>query len=89
MAEQVIDQGRIWWPPGLPAQNSIRVIFNEAQAERPRAMTIEDYETHAPMDAEVSFEQQGTGRWARWTAATLHFKKPEHRGRSFRWTLVK
>jgi hypothetical protein len=43
MAEQVIDQGRVWWPKGLPGQETVQVYFNLAQAERPVGLKIEDY----------------------------------------------
>ncbi|MGH7932282.1 MAG: hypothetical protein ACREQN_03835 [Candidatus Binataceae bacterium] len=88
-AEQVIDQGRVWWPPGLPAQETVRVVFNRAQAERPSALKLEDYETRAPFEVEFQFEQQGTGKWVRWTGAEVKFKKPGQRGRPFRWSLLK
>jgi hypothetical protein len=89
LAEQVIDQGRFWWPSGLPGQETVRVFFNEAQAARPAGLKVESYETHEPFDVEVRFEQQGTGKWARWTAVAVKFKKPAERGQSFRWSLVK
>jgi hypothetical protein len=88
-AEKVIDQGRVWWPPGLPGQESVKVLFNQALSARPAGLTVEDYETHAPFDVEVVLEQQGTGKWARWTGATVKFKKVEQRGKPFRWTALK
>lgn len=89
LAEQVIDQGRLWWPSGLPGQETAQIFFNLAQTERPGALKLEDYDSREPFDVDVEFEQQGTGKWARWTAATIRFKKPEQRGRSFRWTLTR
>jgi hypothetical protein len=88
MAEQVIDQGRLWWPPGLPGQESVRVFFNRAQSDRPAELRVEDYDSRQPLEVEVKFEQQGTGKWMYWTSATVTFKKADERGRSFRWSLL-
>ena len=89
MAEQVIDQGRIWWPLGLPGQETVRVFFNPAQTENPAALKVEDYESREPFGVEVEFDQQGTGKWARFTGATVKFRNPDQRGKAFRWTLLK
>lgn len=89
MAEQVIDQGRTWWPPGLPGQETVHVFFNLAQAERPAALKVEDYESHEPFEVEVELERQGTGKWARFTGAAVKFKNAAQRGKAFRWTLLK
>jgi hypothetical protein len=89
VAEQVIDQGRVWWPKGLPGQESVQVYFNLAQAECPAGLKVEDYETQEPFEVEVQFIQQGTGKWARYTGATLKFHKSEQRARPFRWTLLR
>lgn len=67
----------------------MRVFFNSAQVERPAGLTVEDYDARELFEVEVQFEQQGTGKWARWTAAIVKFRKPEQRGKAFRWTLVK
>ena len=86
MAEAVADQGTVWWPAGLPAQEKVRVVFNVALSERPGRITYEDHETRTPMDIEVvAIEQSGTRAWTRYTAATIRFLKPEQQGRSFRW----
>lgn len=84
-----MDQGRVYWPAGIPPLGTVRVVFNQAQSEKPSALRLEDYDTREPFDVSVEFELQGTGKWARFTAATVTFKQPEHRGRSFRWFLVK
>jgi len=86
VAEAVVDQGTVWWPAGLSAQEKVRVVFNIALQARPVRMACEDYETRTPMDIEVvGIEQSGTREWTRYTAATVRFLKPEQRGRSFRW----
>lgn len=87
-AGQEIDSGRVWWPAGLAGDETVRVVFNLALESRPSAMRLEDYETRAPLDTEVvEFVRQGSGKWARWTAAMVRFKALEQRGRSFRWRL--
>ena len=88
MADKVIDQGRFWWPAGLPGEETVRVLFNLAQAEAPAALTVENYETREPYEVEASFVRQGVGKWARWTGADVKFKRPEQRGKPFRWTLT-
>lgn len=86
MAAAVADQGTVWWPAGLLAQEKVQVVFNLALSERPQRMTCEDFETRAPIDVEVvAIEQSGTREWVRYTAATVRFPNPEQRGRSFRW----
>jgi hypothetical protein len=89
MAEQVIDQGRAWWPKGLPGQESVQIYFNLAHTECPAGLRVEDYESREPFEVEVQFVQQGTGRWARYTGAILKFHKPEQRARPLRWTLLR
>ncbi len=39
-------------------------------------------------EVEVQFVQQGTGKWAHYTGATLKFRRPEQRPRPFCWTLL-
>lgn len=85
MAEKEIDQGRLWWPAGLPPQETVRVTFNLALDQKPKRLTCEDYETKEPFEVGCDFVQQGFGKWTRWTGATLRFARPEQRGRSFRW----
>jgi hypothetical protein len=86
MAENIVDQGTVWWPAGLPAQETVRIVFNIALPERPQRVTCTEYDTRAAVEAElVDIERSGTRDWARYTAATLRFVKPEQRGKSFRW----
>lgn len=86
MVEIVVDQGTVWWPPGLPAQEQVRVVFNISVPKRPTRMTCQDYETREPVEIEViEIEQHGTREWARYTAAIVRFLQPTQRGRSFRW----
>lgn len=87
MADKIIDQGRVWWPTGLPGEETVRVFFNLAQSAAPTALAVENYETREPYEVEVKFVQQGCGRWVRWTAADVRFMRPEQRGKPFRWTL--
>jgi hypothetical protein len=89
LAEEVIDQGRIRWPPGLPGQETVHLFFNLAQAKSPAALKVEDDESREPFEVEVGFDQQGTGKWARFTGATVKFKNSTQRGKPFRWTLLK
>jgi len=80
--------GRLWWPSGVQAQEAVRVSFNRAPAGRPSAIELSAYESGQPIEMEsAAFERQGTGRWARYTGATVRIKRPEYRGRSFRWRL--
>jgi hypothetical protein len=67
----------------------VQINFNLAQAECPAGLKVEDYETQEPIEVEVQFVQQGTGKWARYTGATLKFRKPEQRAHPFRWTLLR
>ena len=85
MAEKEIDQGRLWWPPGLPAQEVVNVTFNLALEKKPTRLSCEDYETKEPFEVTSEFVQQGFGKWTRWTGATLRFSRAEQRGRPFRW----
>lgn len=86
MADNILDQGAVWWPAGLPAQETVRVVFNVALQQRPTQLTCIEYDTRAPLETElVDVERSGTRDWARYTAATLRFVKPEQRGKSFRW----
>lgn len=85
MAEKEIDQGRLWWPPGLPPQEVVRITFNLALEQKPKRLTCEDYETKEPFEVGAEFVQQGFGKWTRWTGATLRFNRSEQRGRPFRW----
>jgi hypothetical protein len=85
--EKELDQGRLWWPPGLPAQEVVHVTFNLALKDKPQQLTCEDYDTKEPFDVETEFHQQGFGAWTRWTGATLRFKRPEQRARPFRWRI--
>ena len=39
MAESIVDQGTVWWPAGLPAQETVRVVFNVALPNRPTQVT--------------------------------------------------
>jgi hypothetical protein len=89
MTEQVIDQGRVWWPKGLPGQATVQVYFNLAQRECPSGLKVEDYDSHEPFDVEVEFVCQGTGEWARYTGASVELRKLEQRARPFRWTLLR
>ena len=89
MAENIVDQGTVWWPAGLPAQETVRVVFNVALRERPQRVTCIEYDTRAALETElVDVERSGTRDWARYTAATLRFVKPEQRGKSFRWRAI-
>jgi hypothetical protein len=83
--EKEIDQGRLWWPPGLPPQEIVHVTFNLALKDKPQRLTCEDYETREPFEVDTEFNQQGFAAWTRWTGATLRFKRPEQRARPFRW----
>jgi hypothetical protein len=86
VAENIVDQGAVWWPAGLPAQETVRIVFNVALQNRPTQVTCIDYDSRASLEAElVNVERSGTRGWARYTAATLRFMKPEQRGKSFRW----
>jgi hypothetical protein len=86
VADNILDQGAVWWPAGLPAKETVRVVFNIALQHRPTQLTCIDYDTRAPLETElVDVERSGTRDWARYTAATLRFVKPEQRGKSFRW----
>lgn len=87
MADKEIDQGRLWWPPGLPAQEVVHVTFNLALQDQPKRLTCEDYDTKEPFEVEPRFEQQGFGAWTRWTGATLRFPRAEQRARPFRWRI--
>ena len=79
----------MWWPPGLPVQETVRVVLNVALQKRPTQITCVEYETRTPLDAElVDVERSGTRDWARYTAAVLRFVKPEQRGKSFRWRVI-
>ncbi len=89
MAENIVDQGTVWWPAGLPAQEKVRIVFNVALQDRPVQVTCVDYESRVPVEAElVEVERSGTRDWARYTAATLRFVHPEQRGKSFRWRAI-
>ena len=86
VAETVADQGTVWWPAGLGAQEEVRIVFNISLQERPGRVTCEDYGTREPMDVElVDVERSGTREWARYTAATVRLLQPNQQGRSFRW----
>ncbi len=87
MPEKEIDQGRLWWPPGLPAQEVVQITFNIALKDKPQRLTCEDYDTREAFDVDAEFNQQGFGAWTRWTGATLRFKRPEQRARPFRWRI--
>ena len=89
MAESIVDQGTVWWPAGLPAQETVRVVFNVALPNRPTQVTCVEYDTRVALEAElVDIERSGTRDWARYTAATLRFVRPEQRGKSFRWRVL-
>jgi hypothetical protein len=85
--EKEIDQGRLWWPPGLPAQEVVQVTFNLAVKDKPQRLTCEDYDTKEPFEVQTEFNQQGFGAWTRWTGATLRFVRQEQRARPFRWRI--
>jgi hypothetical protein len=85
VAEKEIDQGRLWWPAGLPAQEVVNITFNLALGQKPKRLTCEDYDTKEPFEVGAEFVQQGFGKWTRWTGATLRFNRAEQRGRPFRW----
>ncbi len=85
MAEKEIDQGRLWWPPGLPPQEFVNVTFNLALEDKPQRLTCEDYESKEPFEVESELMQQGFGKWARWTGAKLRLVRSDQRGRPFRW----
>jgi len=51
--------------------------------ECPAGSRVEDYESHEAFEVEVQFVQQGTGKWARYTGATLKFRKPGRASRRF------
>lgn len=86
MAETVVDQGTVWWPAGLPQQETVRFVFNRALQTRPMRVTCQDYETREPLEIElVTIEQSGSREWTRFTAAIVRFVRPEQQGRSFRW----
>ncbi len=87
MPEKEIDQGRLWWPSGLPAQETVHVTFNLALKDKPQRLTCEDYDTKEPFEIDTEFNQQGFGAWTRWTGATLQFKRAEQRARPFRWRI--
>ena len=89
MAESILDQGAVWWPTGLPAQEQVRIVFNVALQNRPTQVTCTDYDTRTSLDTEVvDVERSGTRDWARYTAVILRFVKPEQRGKSFRWRAI-
>jgi hypothetical protein len=86
VAETMADQGTVWWPAGLGAQEKVRIVFNISLQERPVRVTCQDFDTREPMETEVvAIERSGTRDWARYTAATVRFLRPDQRGRSFRW----
>jgi len=89
VADNIVDQGAVWWPAGLPAQETVRIVFNVALPNRPTQVTCVDYDSRTPLDTElVDVERSGTRDWARYTAATLRFVKPKQRGKSFRWRAI-
>lgn len=72
--------------PWYEGQETARVVFNVALPNRPTQVTCVDYDSRTPLEAElVDVERSSTRDWARYTAATLRFVKPEQRGKSFRW----
>ena len=59
MAEKEIDQGRLWWPPGLPPQEFVNVTFNLALEDKPQRLTCEDYESKEPFEVESELDAAG------------------------------
>lgn len=81
-----VDQGTVYWPAGLPADEVYHLTFNRALPARPARIECTLLESGEPLAVEiVDIPIVGTRQFAHHDHAIIRLTDPAQRRRSFRW----